>query len=334
MEAFLVLLSCFLNEPSAGKPVALVDEISGAVTIERREGPAGRPIKIVVAEKKLEYLHAGDTLTVEKGHVVLVFFRDDHSEDLGHGTYTVEVAGCRGNPGSAPLNSPAAGSGDRNMVAQNDRGSFGKNTDLEWWDALKTGTGRTGGLSLRGRVESPPSVVPLYEESVTTDRPGLTWPSVPKAKDYVIELHRGGSGRLVWKAETSACHLDYPADQPPLTRARRYVWKVLARSNEGGERPLVESTFSVTRAWSPDELARLRRLATSNSPAGVLKALAIYKSNRMLSPALAASKRLVELVPNDPDAWRTLSEFYAQAGRLDEARKAAAKASQLPDHRR
>src|ERR1700676_3747301 len=108
MEAFLILLSCFVNEPAAGRPVALVDQVAGAVTIERREGPARQPIKIVVAEKKLEYLHAGDTLTVEKGHVILVFFRDDHSEDLGHGTYTVEEAGCRGNPGSTPLNSPVA----------------------------------------------------------------------------------------------------------------------------------------------------------------------------------------------------------------------------------
>jgi hypothetical protein len=324
MEAFLVLLSCFVNGPSAVKPVALVDQVSGAVTIEHRESPAQQPIKIVLEEKKLAYLHAGDTLTVEKGHVILVFFRDDHSEDLGHGTYTVGEAGCRGNSGPAPLNPPVAASGS---------GRSGENADLAWWDALKTGTGRTGGLSLRGRVESPPLVVPLYEESVTTERPGFAWSSSPKAKGYVIELRRGGSGRLVWRAETAACRLDYPAGQPSLTRARRYVWKVVARTNEGGERPHIESTFTVTHAWSPDELARLRSLGASNSPAAVLKALAIYKSNRLLSPALAASKRLVELVPNDPDAWHTLSEFYAQAGRSDEARKADAKASQLRDHR-
>jgi hypothetical protein len=316
MVATVLLLCAALNASPGPHSLALVDDVSGSAKVVRaaaEKGPAESPID----KMRLVYLFPGDRVTVQPGgRVVVIFFADDHTEELGAGSFTVDKSGCKSGESGAELTRSKPPDYLNSALAQ------------DGWNAHKRGHQFVAGPVIRGG-EINPRVVPIRGEMVTTDRPGFSWPKVPDAKEYAVELRAAGGRHLLWKAITNTNSLHYPSGAAPLARRRKYFWEVTVLRNDGTEARHTVSTFTFDQARDPQELAKVRQLATSDRPAQVMIALSAYDHNGMLSDALASCERLAKLVPEESRVWRTLANYYERAGRSEDAKTAIQNAERL-----
>jgi hypothetical protein len=190
---------------------------------------------------------------------------------------------------------------------------------------LRTVPGRRSGLTV-ARSEVPPggapAVTPIDDATVLTDRPALSWPSSANAKSYRVRMTVDGSGRVVWEANAPGPRLAYPEAKPPLTRLRRYIWKV---SDDSGK-PVAEGHFFVASEIRARAAADLAALASADDPVDVLTAALGYEALGALDNALAAYERLAKLNPDERAYSYALADLYNLAGRLEEAKAARASA--------
>ena len=299
--------------------VALVDRVEGQATLQRSSAAKGRPI----TKSRLISLYAGDRIEVTEGKIVIGFFDNDRWQELGPGSYEVEEKGCRAKNAESRIHELSTPKALQPPAAK------------EGWDALREGSGQGAGVIVRGGETTdgpPPQVVPIHGEAILTDRPHFSWPADKKAKSYKVRLMAAGSSRLIWSATSDRVELDYPEGEPPLKRNRKYVWQVTPVLDDNQfPAPLCSSDFIVDREWDDDDVKQLQESAESREPWKVLLAISTYQSFGLEQPALAASRRLVELVPDDAEVWRLLGANLARAGRQAEADEARKKADSLAD---
>jgi hypothetical protein len=183
------------------------------------------------------------------------------------------------------------------------------------------GDGRNAGVLFRGDddlPDPPPPVTPLYGATVPTDRPSLAWRPFEGVARYRVRLLTA-SGRELWRAETDATRLPYPADKPGLRPGYVYDWEV---ADAAEARPLARSRLSVALESDRPKFDELKSLAAGDDRAGVLEAALGYARLHAWDEALSTYERLAKLAPDEPAFRRALADLYRRAGRPDDAKSA------------
>jgi hypothetical protein len=311
---YTAVVSLALLAGAAGErpAVAMVLKVQGQPTRTRNQGT---PQRLWVMDR----LHAGDRLVVPPAGSLLLFFDDGHKERVLPGrTVTVTVRGC--DPGDAVerLKDPRL---PRRALA-------GLRDELH--------AGRMGGASLRGGPgkASLPVLTPLPGSVVLTGRPDLSWPAVPGAEGYAVQLATGPAGPeevRLWRVETKENHLPFPEKQPAL-KEFEHRWAVTARLKGGEDKQVVDpgvATFTVALPSERKLLAALKPLAQSSDVADLLLAASTYESRKAYGEALRLYERLAGLLPREPCLQEALANYYERAGRHDAAQKARERARAL-----
>ncbi len=159
--------------------------------------------------------------------------------------------------------------------------------------------------SIRIRKAGLPEITLFLGGPVATETPRFRWNALAQTEEYEVSL-LDEDGTEIWRKSTSASHLAYPDDQPPLTSGT-YLWTVEA-TREG--RAVAEATtrFEV-RQWEtalipagPLETEEALRTAVELETAGYFAEAAHFYS------------QLRTRHPEDERLTRHLVWLYQQAG--------------------
>jgi hypothetical protein len=190
-----------------------------------------------------------------------------------------------------------------------------------------------GGAPTGEATAVPRGTAPLYGARVLTDHPTLAWPAAAGAAGYRVQLLDGAEGpeKVLWSAETRDTRLPYPEDEAALPLGRRYRWRVTALLPGGkeAEAPAAEGKFFTASAREVARLAKVRRLAEGDDPAGWLLAADAYDAAGVYGKALPLYERLAARSPNAVSYQLALASYYARAGREADAKKARERVKEL-----
>jgi hypothetical protein len=307
-----LLAACLVvHAEPAQTPVGMVVSVKGTVTVERG--------KDKIALEEADWLLPGDRLAAAaNGEAVLFFLEGGVRQRLKAGKQaSVGTRGCD------PAAAVEAVTGGRTLpkVALSDLKLHSK--------AVHAAGGRAAVGVLRGHTEATAAVTPMAGSRVLTDHPTLSWPPVPGAETYLIELFPAdeGSGPL-WRASAREARLPYPEEEAVLKPGLKYRWRVSARVG-GEEKEVVRSSFFTMTESRVRDLARLRSLAASADPGDWLLAAASYEAAGVYGKALPLFERLAEKAPQAANYQEVLAQYYQRAGQPDKARAAAERARKL-----
>jgi hypothetical protein len=290
-------------------PVAMVLAApKGEVTLER-DGTKPRRLRAT------DLLRPGDRLRAATGASALLIFLDEgrYERLKPNAQATVGDKGCTPADAVEPVAGrklpPAQLEGLRDL-ARSSRGAV---------------------AVVRGRPPATPqAVTPLYDATVLTDRPALTWRPADKADSYQVQMWSGDGQRLIWREKTTAARLDYPPKQAGLKPGTQYRWRVTVRRGEDEDpTPLVDSKFATAGKEEAEELAAVKPLAASAEEADLLLAAVTYQAYGAYGEALALYEKLAAKEPEEPSFQLALASYYERAGRADQAEAARAKAKKL-----
>jgi hypothetical protein len=314
MVALLLAGLALAADPDPKVPVALVATAKGPVSVERG--------KVKLHSPEGGSLLPGDRLTAgEKGELVIVLLTDGRWLRVKPGK-----VGAVGAKGVEPADAAEVVDGPRADPA-----------NLRTLQLAYQGrqAGNAAGVILRGPNEEKEAsrakgVHPLYKACVLTDHPAMSWPSVPGAREYRVELLPGAEGavRPLWRATVADARLPYPEDEKVLDKGGKYRWRVWA-VRDGKEEPVVESAFFVASDRVAELLAKVRRLADADDPVGWLLAADAYDAGGVYGKALPLYERLAVRSPDAANYQVALAAYYARAGRDADAQKARGRAREL-----
>ncbi len=315
LKYFQFLLLALLPCAAGDQKVAMVLAVKGTVTVQSAAGTS-RPAR------PMALLGEGDQLTIAAdGEATLLILSDKHRERLKAGAKaTLSAKGC--TPATAV----------ERLEAINPRSAV----RYEGAERL-AGGGKGAAVTFRDPKlpKEPPVVTPLFGATVLTDRPTLSWKAVEGAAEYRVRLFGKsldkltGTEKPLWKVETKEPKLTYPAKEKPLVFGRVYSWLVSVQKGDEGEKVVWESQFFVITKAEAAELANIKPLTESKDPADLLLAAMSYQEHGVYEEALALYERLAKLLPKEGQYQAALADYYERAGRLEEAKKALAKAKQL-----
>jgi hypothetical protein len=292
----------------AVSPVAMVLTTKGEVTLERDES---KPRRL----RRTELLRPGDRLgAAADAGAVLIFLEEGHYERLKpKARATVGDKGCTPAEAVEPIEGkklPPAQLESLRDLARSSRGAV---------------------AVLRGRPPATPqAVTPLYDATVLTTRPTLTWQPGEKVESYQVQVWSGDGQRRIWRATTTAERLEYPPKEPALKPGTKYLWRVTARGAKDEDLgQLVDSKFSTAGKEEVEELAALKPLAASADEADLLLAALTYQAYGVYGEALALYEKLAAKQPDEPSFQLALASYYGRAGRTKEAAAAREMAKKL-----
>jgi hypothetical protein len=314
-EAALAVFFLFLvsKDPS----VAMVVSMEAAVTMTARDG----------SKKSLrcaQMLVEGDRLTIPaRGKLMLLIHKDKHREVIeasSEVTVTLSPDGCM--PATAvrrlePVYGPS---------------------EVEYQKVGRlAGSGKAAGTTFRDKKlpAEPPAVTPLFGSVVLTPKPTLSWKSVPEVTGYEVRLYRGRLDSLaprdvpLWTARTSQTTLPYPPQQAPLELGSPYCWLVVVEGGAMAGKTIWRSQFTLWNKYQVEELEAAKRLAASSDSADLLLAALTYQEHHAYDEALKLFQRLAALRPEEPFFQAALADYYARAGRPQDADKALLRAKEL-----
>jgi tetratricopeptide (TPR) repeat protein len=297
----------------APQPVGLVVAFKGAVALHRGQEK--------IALQGEDFVLPGDRLTTGKaGEALLLIFMDDHRERV-----KPDQAVTVGDKGCTPATAVE-------VIEAVRRPSKAQNARL--LKHAQDASGANASLKvLRGAPEPRARLVrPLFGTRVLTDHPTLSWPPVPGAVEYRVELLGAAEGsheRRIWRILTTATTLPYPEEEEVLVYGNMYRWRVTARLKGDEEKRAVESNFHIVR---PEKLAGLRKLAvlaSSDDPADWLQAVAEYQEAGVYDKALLLYEKLAARSPEAATYLQALAALYMRAGAKDQSEAARKKAEEL-----
>ena len=300
----------------ARSPAARVLELKGKATIVDPEN-FDRPAAL------FSILYANDRLTVDKGATVTLVFRGDgHVERAAAGALTVTPDGCQPKTGV-----------ERVVMSEQARSVVGK---------VSTGAKGIiqGGVVVARQVpqvSSPPqdsdaaSVVaapgqcrPILGSTLLTTKPVFSWPAVPKAKKYTLNVYSQGS--RVWSASSDATRAEY-SGETPLKSDASYLWQVT--TTVGDKTAMVcESVFRIASDQQRADAEAIEKLIVKPEVPYLALAALWYKQNEFVTEAIAVHQQLAKLT-NDPAVYWALSDLCWQAGREEDARAAEETATEI-----
>jgi hypothetical protein len=289
--------------------VAMVLITKGDITVELA---GAKPRRLGAAEM----LRPGDRLAAgSDAEALLIFWEEERQERLKpKARATVGTKGC--TPAEA--------------VERID----GKKLPAAQLDGLRhlAPSGRRAGSDLRrDRLPATPQLVtPLYDTTLLTNRPTLTWQPVEKADRYRVELWSGSGQRRIWRATTKEARLEYPPKEAALKPGTAYLWRVRAQKAEAEDLgQVVDSKFSTATKPEGEELAALKPLVAGGDDANLLLAAVAYEDHGVYGEALAMYEKLAAKRPEEANYQLALANYYERGGRLKEAEAAREKAKKL-----
>jgi tetratricopeptide (TPR) repeat protein len=310
----LVLLPLLLA-PAAepARPVALVVTAKGDVALHRG--------KDRVPLRGADRLFPGDRLAAgTDADLTLLLLSGGRRERLKPGkAATVGAKGC------TPADAVEPSEGQRRLTEAQEKGLLKYARDAGEGANLRV---------LRGDPDPRARLVrPMSGSRVLTDHPTLTWPAVPGAVDYQVQMLSGAEGkeeRVLWRLTTRATVLPYPEDEAVLKPGQKYRWRVTARLKGDAERPVIEGKFFTAREEQTAALRPLRALAQSEDPVDWLTAVAAYEAAGAFDNALPLYEKLAARSPAAANYQLALAALYDRAGDKDKADAARRRAKQ-PD---
>jgi hypothetical protein len=306
------------NAGAGGRaPAARVLEMKGKATIVEGEN-FDRPAAVygtIYSDERLK--------VTSDSQVTLVFRGDGHIERVvAPGTFKVTQHGCQPQTGveQVPLSEQ-----NRATVGKISKGSRGI---------------VQGGVAMMRSPAPPPGNDPAQDEGpVVVDlgklrpvadstllvaKPKFSWPAIPKAKQYTLNLYL--LGNRVWTANSEKTELDY-AGETPLKSGATYSWEVTTILDD---KPMTvcEGTFDTISDRQRADAESLDKLLAKPEPAFLVLAALWYKQNKLVLEAIAINEQLATLVP-DSAVYRELAELYFRAGCVEEGNAAEEKMLEL-----
>lgn len=303
MTAFLLTAALLAADPVPA-PAAFVLEVSGAVTVEK----AGKPVPLDDGDP----LRPGDKLTVPAGGTLKVFFRAANTAATLDGPATAEVKPAKlETTGKVTLK-------EAKISAKAADGLDKEKSNL------------VGGMTLRPFApDPPPALRPVVDTAMLSRTPAFEWPALAGATGYKVEVVSGVSEkkeRPVWKADAADRKLAYPRGERPLEPGVVYRWRVTAVLADGSTKPAATvGRFMVLDEPAAAALAELASLENSTDPTDWLLAARAYAGWRLSDEPVRVYEKLAAARPS-PGVWRALAKLYRQAGQIDRAKEAEAKA--------
>jgi len=174
----------------------------------------------------------------------------------------------------------------------------------------------------------------MFNSTVLTDRPLLSWRPVDGVSQYQVRLvapldQEGDKEETVWTAWTKEPRLPYPEKAKPLHFGSVYSWYVLARPGQKDEQVICRSQFWVATKEEVAALAKVKPLAAGKDPADLLLAALTYQEYGVYEEALVLFQRLAQLLPEEARFQAALADYYERAGRPQEAKEALERAKKL-----
>ena len=296
-------------EEGARSPVARVLEVKGKATIvdpdDFHRPAAGFGV-----------LYAGDQLTVDKdSSVVLVFKADGHVERAVAGTLKLTASGCEPKTGVEQV---AMSEQNKALVGRISKGPRG----IIQGGVVVAGSRPPGSRSVNPAKENDFAVLasngqlrPIPESTVLTLKPNFSWPPVPKAGKYTLNLSHVGN--RVWSTTIDATQVNYPGE-PLLKSGAMYSWDVTTILNNMTTTICAGVFHTASDQQRADAEALEKLIANPDIPNLALAAM-WYKQNGLVTEAIAAHQQLAKL-NGDPAVYWALSELCWQAGRDEELR--------------
>jgi hypothetical protein len=319
--AVLVLINALVSlgvDNGPRKPAARFLEIKGNVVI-RDPGNYQRPAVTFGT------VYADDRIVVGKGAQAMLAFRaDGHVECItAASTLQVTSEGCRPKSGVEQIAMPAT---QRAILSKLSRGPNG---------IVQGGVMVARAAAPRPRDDESPEneqaplampgqLRPILGSTVLIQKPTFSWPAVPKAEKYTLNVYDGGN--RVWSAGTDTTRLEYSGEKP-LKSDSFHLWEVIATI--GGKPAHVgEGTFMTANDRQRDDAEALQKLLRKPDVPTLAVAALWYRQNDMIEEAIATFRQLAKL-SRDPDVYRSLVDLCDLAGLDDEARETEQKAEEL-----
>jgi hypothetical protein len=284
------MMSLLLVTDPPPKPAAMVLDLKGRVELKPVRGEV-RPAKVC------DLLYPGERLVipVDGAATVAILVVGAQERLAGGSEATVGPRGC------TPASAVAERREQRPTVARTMKSV-----------RAVSGDGRKAVAPLRSGNDEPPAITPIQGATVSADRPGLAWPSAKGAKGYRVKLI-SGAGRELWRAESTAPKLTYPAYKEPLSLGYVYRWEVTDLDSH----PVATGRFMVATESERKQMEELKSLAAGDDRADLLAAALSYRRLGCCAEATAAFERLVRLAPDEAVYREELAELYRQAGRSE-----------------
>lgn len=170
----------------------------------------------------------------------------------------------------------------------------------------------------------PKGICPFPGSTLLEAKPKFSWPAIPNAKQYTLNLYL--LGNRVWSANTEKTELEY-AGQSPLTSGAVHTWEVTA-SLDGKPTTVCESMFRTASHEQRGNAEALAKMLAKPEPAHMVLAAMWYRENELVREAIAVNEQLAKLTA-DPAVYRELRELYYQANDEKQARAAEEKMLEL-----
>jgi hypothetical protein len=298
-------------------PAARVLEIKGKATIVEGED-FDRPAAVygtVYADERL--------LVAPDSQVMLVFRGDGHIERVvARGTFKVTQNGCQPQTGVEQVALSERNKATVGKISKGSRGIVQGGVVLVRSALPPTNEGPS--------VEDEAAVVdlgrirPIAGSTLLATKPKFSWPAIPKAKQYTLNLYF--LGNRVWSASSEKTELDYAGDTP-LKSGSMYSWEVTTTLDD---KPMTvcEGMFHTISDRQRADAEAIEKLLAKPEPAYLALAAMWYKQNELVSEAIVVNEQLAKLVP-DSAVYRELAELYFRAGCADEGNAAEEKMLEL-----
>jgi hypothetical protein len=299
----------------ARSPVARVLEVKGKATIVDPEN-FSRPVAV------FGILYADDQLTVDKdSSVVLVFRSDGHVERAAvAGALKVTQDGCQPKTSVEQVAMPEQ---NRALVGKISKGPRGivQGGVVVARGGPPTNSPNENDVSV---LAAPERLRPIPESTLLTIKPAFSWPAVPRAGKYTLNLYL--SSKRIWSTTSDATQVTY-SGEPLLKPGTMYSWDVTTTLNNKTV-TICEGVFHTATDQQRADAEALEQLIAKPEIPNLALAALWYRQHGLVMEAVAIHQQLAKL-SNDPAVYWALSELCWQAGRFEDARGAEEKAAAL-----
>lgn len=264
-------------------------------------------------------LSQGDKVKTGDGSsATVVFFSSGTREQLTAGCMAqVEATNCKVVEGPAKKSLPPLKSATSTKLASS-----------------RLGSGRSGGVLLRGDEENQLVLLSLYDTKTRLSRPVFRWAPMAGCEEYVVRV-MDREDKALWEGRTKTCELTYPDTAPALQAETDYTWEVQAL-REGKKRAAAFGEFSVlAKGDCADVEGAIDELNQSavgtDDPTILLLKATILADHELWDEVLDCCARLTTAFPDDPSLHLHLANLLAQQGRAKESQEHSDKAKSLAE---
>lgn len=300
LPVFVFMLAWPALVAGQNAPVARVLDLQGEVSIHDASGKLRKAALYAT-------IYAGERVSGQAKATCVIGFRSDGHLERFSGPFESTIAEKRGEPAGVRQQRPTA-------PAQKSAG--------KWISELPDFT--TAGVEIaRGGKDPLPRLVPIQNSVILSDRPTFSWPSVPPAHGYRLNVFQGN--RRVWSAAAAGTTLEYQGPQA-LQPGVEYEWEVVFQT---GDRKAYVAKFTVASETERQAAADMSEALDGAEPAWLALAALHFQQHRLYAEAMNTFERLTKHSPKVAYHHAALASLYATAGRAAESQASERRAREL-----